>query len=851
MYMRCTIIRLLFICLVLLSFHRTAIAQCGILQQRITLTADSSNGVPVIARLSAIETQLSQHWKVNSVSWRMDGAGWTADSVFKFDAQISSGIHYLEMLLTAIDTLTGDSCTRLTGNYYITSSSDLYAAIETNGSGLTQTFTAVLYGGGNAAAPFWSFGDGNTATGMQVTHTYAQPGLYTVLFSTGTGVAGNLTRKIHAGTGVDNLTFSQAVSTAGTCDSVSLEIQTQPPYYELRYADILQTTVLAQSDLFLSPGAGVWQTFPAMINARYRISGQTLLKVEMRDANGGDYTKYMPVIIQDSCLAGNDTLAGYFWWDTDADGIKDPQEGYMDGAGARLKVFNYLHVPGEKGTYSMPIPDVKGEVIVVPFPTNTITTPDRLALSSAQSLPDFIVGVAASQVRISGKVYIDMNGDSAITPAIDRFPKGVTVKLQHKNSGKDYFSFTNDIGEYSTIIPNGYYTISVVSPLPPGTVMNPDTISQLILSASPVIPPFRISPQVLTKDLQALLLPHDRPVPGGNFRLDLIASNLGTDTCKGQFQVAYDPQLQFLSSFPPAGIHDAVNATVTWYNQTLYPVTDSVYSLFLSLPSSSIADSLINQSFLFTNPGVTDFDLSNNVYACTTKVGNFQSPFFKSVTPEGEGNPGLIQIQDRLYYRISFSNTGPGRIQHLILQDQLPATLEMSTIRMEQSSHPVDLVIRDHSLTLKYYNIGLPDTSQTSDSARVDVVFSLQPSPTSVQGTFVNNTALAFTDVSGAQISNTTTQIIQFGVGLEDPQRRDWEVFPNPFQEMIFIRSANPDVEIEEISLKDALGRLTTSEYISVGTINCMIPTHELVRGPYFLYIRSKEKNSVVKLLKW
>jgi hypothetical protein len=68
---------------------------------------------------------------------------------------------------------------------------------------------------------------------------------------------------------------------------------------------------------------------------------------------------------------------------------------------------------------------------------------------------------------------------------------------------------------------------------------------------------------------------------------------------------------------------------------------------------------------------------------------------------------------------------------------------------------------------------------------------------------------------------------------------------------MIFIRSANPDVEIEEISLKDALGRLTTSEYISVGTINCMIPTHELVRGPYFLYIRSKEKNSVVKLLKW
>lgn len=851
MNMRCTVIRFLFICLLLQLCCPAASAQCGIVQQLITLSADSSNGSPIIARLSGRDVQLAQHWKTEDVQWRMDGAGWISDTIFKLDALVPAGVHYVEMMLTARDTVTGDSCIGVNGNYYLTTSAELYASIETNGSGLTQTFTAQMYGGPGAIAPFWSFGDGNTATGLQVTHTYAQPGVYNVLFSSGNGIAGNLVRKIHAGTGTDNLVLSQVVFNQGSCDSVSIEIQTLPPYTDLRFTDVLQSTVLSGNGIFLSTNSNTWLPSPALVKGRYRLPGQSLIKVTMRDANGGDYTTFLPLLLKDSCFAGNDTLRGYFWWDEDADGIKDAQEGLMDSPGARLKIFDFIQSPGEKGTYVMPLPDISGEMIVLPFAANTITAPGRLMFTSSQNLPDFHIGVAASQVRTNGKVYVDMNGDSLITPLTDRFPEGVTVRLKNKTTAKDYFIFTDSNGEYSTIVPEGYYSISVTSPLPQGTVLQPDTISALISSSSPVIPTFRMNPQILSKDLKALLLPHDRPVPGSVFQLDLNVTNWGTDTCKGQFQVAYDPQLQFLSIDPPGGIHDVANSTVTWYNRTLYPLSDSLYILRFLLPAATPSDSLINQAFLFTNPGVTDVDLSNNVYACTTKVGNLQPPFFKSVTPEGEGSPGLIHIHDRLHYRLSFTNTGPGRIQHLILQDALPTALDMSTLKIEWSSHPADIIIRDHVASFRYYDIGLPDTVQSADSARVDLVFSLQPSPIAAQGTLINNTAFSRAEGQADQWSNTTMQVIQFGVGLSETEQLNWDVFPNPFNESIVISAAEPDEMIQTVQITDASGRTVQADLILETAAHGIVETQSLDKGIYFLRISGRKKTEVVKMMKW
>lgn len=845
--MRCTLIRWILLAAGFLIIPFKVWSQCGVTDVVLTVTADSVNGSPVAGYLRYSATSVTPGWVISSVTWTINGSSTRTDSVFRFSNFSTAGVDHLLARLTVVNPATGDTCYAEKAGYYMHTAEQLFTTIETNGSGLTQFFTARYYGADPPQQPVWNFGDGTSASGFAVLHTFPIPGVYPVTFSTGNGSVGNAVRRIHAGDGRDNPLSAGTGFMQPACDSVSLLPLNTVPYTQISYDDPFNYLYFPAAGILNGQpiGLGQWSAAPTTFNGAYQLAGQTLLCSKMQDGVGGDYTIYQPVIIQDSCFTTSDTLTGIFWEDTDADGIRDSGEPFFSEPGYTMRVISNEAAPDQKGAFTLPLPPFAAPVFPVAAGGDEFSTPPyfRHVPSGQNNRYRFNAGVVIQQSGISGKMYKDVDADTVFSSGVDRTMEGFTIAIVHQQSGAVYRSVTDANGNFNTIVPDGIYKIYPETPLQ-GCNIIPDTQYVVINGIAAGITPFAVQTTVLTSDLEAILIPERTPVAGDPFTLYLLARNNGNDTCKGQFQVVYDNNLQFQSFYPANGIHDPVAHTVTWYSQTLYPFTDSLYRVHLILPASVTADSLINQGYLFASPGFTDVNLNNNAYACTTKVGQSTAVFSKMVVPEGTGGPRYIHAGERLYYHLRYVNEGPGRKAHVILQDEVSLYCMMSSLRIEYSNRKYRLTTRGRQLTFQYYDVNLTDTS-VSDSAIIDLIFSLTTSPFSPPGSLVNNTASVYADQEPLLLSNTVSQTIDLTAMLYDHQEMGGVIYPNPCTDYLIV----PASENTVISLSDLAGRAVAV------TTTCqqekyILRTADLSPGVYLVTIKSGAATVTRRLVK-
>ncbi len=211
------------------------------------------------------------------------------------------------------------------------------------------------------------------------------------------------------------------------------------------------------------------------------------------------------------------------------------------------------------------------------------------------------------------------------------------------------------------------------------------------------------------------------------------------------------------------------------------------------------------------------FPVSDDAYwidtDCQPIIGAYD-PNDKLAEPRGYASENYIEANQPIDYTIRFQNTGTDTAFLVVIRDTLSPLLDLSTLQVLSSSHPMELKIdSSHALAFIYQDILLVDSFTNEPGSHGAVSFRIHPKAGLAPGTLVENTAHIYFDFNEAVVTNTYRHTIEEDfvvVGLFDfrPSVENIRVYPNPTQgpARLILPAAlqNEQLAVEVI---DALGR--------------------------------------------
>ena len=129
----------------------------------------------------------------------------------------------------------------------------------------------------------------------------------------------------------------------------------------------------------------------------------------------------------------------------------------------------------------------------------------------------------------------------------------------------------------------------------------------------------------------------------------------------------------------------------------------------LAVEGCTVGGGMFDKGFVtaFENSDGSDFSFR----FCEEIIGSFD-PNDKSAAPAGAGEAAhLIAPATELDYRIRFQNTGTDTAFTVVVRDTIEAGLDLATLQIGVSSHPMQVELRDRALAFVFENILLPDSN--------------------------------------------------------------------------------------------------------------------------------------------
>ncbi len=142
--------------------------------------------------------------------------------------------------------------------------------------------------------------------------------------------------------------------------------------------------------------------------------------------------------------------------------------------------------------------------------------------------------------------------------------------------------------------------------------------------------------------------------------------------------------------------------------------------------------------------------------SCVEILGPYD-PNDKIATPKGIGPNHFIKVGEPLDYKIRFQNTGNDTAFQVILVDTLDTEhLDITSLRVLNSSHPYELTIADASvLIFTFDNILLPDSTTNEAASHGFVKYYIEQQANNVVNTVINNAASIYFDYNQAIVTPT------------------------------------------------------------------------------------------------
>ncbi|MBK8674607.1 MAG: T9SS type A sorting domain-containing protein [Bacteroidetes bacterium] len=385
----------------------------------------------------------------------------------------------------------------------------------------------------------------------------------------------------------------------------------------------------------------------------------------------------------------------------------------------------------------------------------------------------------------------------------------------------------NTTNKYATIVPDSY------SATPTSLDLLPNDHNFGI----------RYKPNI--KDLEAHLA-GTAVRPGFKTNIGVTANNIGTInqsniTVKLKKPAGYN--VLATSTAPTSTLND----TLFWKNVSIDFLNKMSFYVELQVPVSEVLGTeIVYEAWVNGTQGDTT-PIDNYAKWTETVRGSFD-PNDKLVS-KTTLPPAYDVEKDRLSYTIRFQNTGTDTAFYVRVKDEMPANLNLSTLRVINASHAYQLIVREKNIVeFAFPNILLPDKTTNEPKSHGFVQFSIQPKAGLPVNTKIENNAAIYFDYNAPIITNFATTEVKLTTGLANNKNLDFKLYPNP---------TNGTVRIElpysgdgNWILSDISGRQIKTNYFANGEKVMELNLSDLPLGTYFITIQLGGNVSTAKIIK-
>ncbi len=465
------------------------------------------------------------------------------------------------------------------------------------------------------------------------------------------------------------------------------------------------------------------------------------------------------------------------------------------------------------------------------------------------------------RVKVSGKVYFDVNQNCSYDAGVDYGITGVIFETENQ-----YVVHSNPLqgGTYSVTVPAGPVKVE------PYELNNPNVGSWI---SGLFLPPHYsfTCPNPASYDFG--ITAQDQPdtdfgvqvVPGSNVNdlfIDMHSSwfrpgfqnhtyirvrNRGTNVANPVVTLVYDDDITYVSTTPAATSHDPVTRTVTWNLAPLGPL-EYIPSLKLTGyldPTTPLGTPIYELATV--TPLAGDLTPTDNQDTIDFMVTGSYDPNDKQVEPRGESRGGNVDIsQEWFTYKIRFQNTGTDTAFFVTIRDTIDDDFQIGSLDILDASHPYFATFTEsRGVEFRFDNILLPDSSTDLEGSQGYIRYRIKRRDDVGIGTQFTNRAAIYFDFNAPIITNTTVNtLVQQTTGVRDIYFSDLRIFPNPAKEVLYIQAENEP--ISRLELTDLRGRVLLRE--DAHSLTHALKLNSLPQGLYLLKLYREDQVLVEKV---
>jgi uncharacterized repeat protein (TIGR01451 family) len=205
------------------------------------------------------------------------------------------------------------------------------------------------------------------------------------------------------------------------------------------------------------------------------------------------------------------------------------------------------------------------------------------------------------------------------------------------------------------------------------------------------------------------------------------------------------------------------------------------------------------------------------------------------VSPLGEGTEGFVFKSQTLTYTVRFENTGNYKADFVIITDELPEGLDISSLTISGASHPYTMAIYNNKLEVTMASIDLPSKAEDSIGCHGYVSFKVKMLSSISSGKVLENKANIYFDYNDPIITNKTINTVKMIAS-----GYDMFLAPNPASDILTIGVLRNEYQYEktnvivDIYIQDLAGRKITS-FSNVNDSSKTIDVSSLTSGIYMV----------------